>query len=207
MLQRSARRRRSDTCPARRRRSSAGLSPPPAELHTPHGHASGSAHAWPAEPSTHLSPPQASSTHLSAHCRRSSARLSPPQAELCAPLSARRRRTSSRLSPPPTGLSTPLPPALSAQEPAAGGAPSAVRLAAGGALCTRARLRRRAARSPAQCHRAGDALRAVARRRRRSRTLSSPARRRRRSPVLAGLRRATPFTELAGPPQTPLDGP
>ena len=54
---------------------------------------------------------------------------------------------------------------------------------------------------------AGDALCAIASRRRHSRALSSLARRRRRSPVLAGLRRATPFTALAGPAQTPLDGP
>ena len=95
---------------ARRRRSSAGLSLPPAELTTPHGHPSGSQPTPGRRSRPHTSAHRRqNSTHLSAHCRRSSARLSPPQAELWvlrarrrrsfAHLSARRRRSSARRSP------------------------------------------------------------------------------------------------------------
>ena len=150
---------------AARRQSFECFSPPQAKLCTLQSDVGGAQYgaARRRRSSTRLSPPQAESSarpqpaaggalHASARRRRRAPHAhSPPQAELCTPQPAAGGGSSACTQPVATGgLSTPLSPALSAQEPAAGGAPSAVRPAAGGALRARTRRRRRSARSPAR---------------------------------------------------------
>jgi hypothetical protein len=195
---------------AARRQSFECFSPPQAKLCTLQSDVGGAQYgaARRRRSSTRLSPPQAESSarpqpaaggalHASARRRRRAPHAhSPPQAELCTPQPAAGGGSSACTQPVATGgLSTPLSPALSAQEPAAGGAPSAVRPAAGGALRARTRRRRSSARSPA-------------RRRRRSRVparhsspqrAASPLARRIYSPA-AGEDRFAP----TGAPKAPL---